>query len=359
MVENRKLFYAISLMLLTCCQIITMLPHNAASSESISRKSNNTENNDAVGKLQHDNNNKNSDFLKIAAERIQKQQQQQQKQQTIVSNEDMDIGQQENDSSRPADNIDDLIFLDKRPINQQQQQQQLKHQEHEKPLHYQLNPQYRQHQEKSLNKQQLTKPNEQKNHFEFHHITLDKDNDDDDDIDGEGNSEEATESLIDTTDSSLIIVDDDEDVTDADGIPHEIELQPDINDDEVTPLNVTPLDLSDFLSLIPATKVKTIVNHYYHNDPEVQRAHAFMSSRDFLMLKQHIVAIPEMSAFLRYLNNSGLDLVKFVTALTNLTSYEAADKTLKIINSTSNPLTDALDNQQTTTTTIMAETNGK
>ncbi|KAM7342763.1 uncharacterized protein ACRADG_010048 [Cochliomyia hominivorax] len=348
MVENRKLFYAISLMLLTCCQIITMFPHNVASGESSSsirisstitktNVSNNSENNNTE-MLQPDNgnnnnNNKDSDFLIVAAERIQKQQQ------TIVSEERLDEVL-ENDSSRPADNIDDLIFLDKRPINPYNQQQQHHHHHHHQ---HHLNPD-----------QQLAKSNEQKQHFEFHshhhhHLTMDGGNSNS----NSNSNEENTDSLTETTYSSMIVVhdveDDDDDVTDtdADGIPHEIELQPDINE-EVTPLNVTPLDLSDFLSLIPATKVKTIVNHYYHNDPEVQRAHAFMSSRDFLMLKQHIVAVPEMSAFLRYLNNSGLDLVKFVTALTNLTSYEAADSTIKTTETT----TDFSE-----ITTIIAETN--
>ncbi|XP_065368993.1 phospholipase D C [Calliphora vicina] len=323
MVENRKLFYAISLMLLTCCQIITMLPHNAASSESSSitiaattstNNSHNSENNNAEmlqhgnsNNGKHNNSNKNdSDFLIIVAERKQEQP-------TIVSSEGVWETQEENDS-RPTDNIDDLIFLDKRPINQ--------HHQHEKQMHH------HHHAPHQLHQQQPNEPN----HFEFHHITM---------VDGgssnsntQSNSDEDTDSLTDATYSTMIVVDEDadDDDDDDDGIPHEIELQPDINE-EVTPLHVTPLDLSDFLSLIPATKVKTIVNHYYHNDPEVQRAHAFMSSRDFFMLKQHIIAVPEMSAFLRYLNNSGLDLVKFVTALTNLTSYEAAN-TVTTTNST-------------------------
>lgn len=342
MVENRKLFYAISLMLLTCCQIITMLPHNVASRESGSsvsatttttstNNSNNSENNSKNAELMLENNSKQSnknndesDFLIIAAERIR-----QQKQQTIVSSES--AGEAQENDSRPTDNIDDLIFLDKRPINQHQQQ-------HEKQLqdHHQLR--------------------NAQNHFEFHHITMDGGGS------SNSNSDEDTDSLTDTTYSSIIVIDDDEDAA-VDGVPHEIELQPDINE-EVTPLNVTPLDLSDFLSLIPATKVKTIVNHYYHNDPEVQRAHAFMSSRDFLMLKQHIIAVPEMSAFLHYLNNSGLDLVKFVTALTNLTAYESAD----VMNSTTDliaPAAEAADAIATTasaieqTTSKVAETNGK
>ncbi|XP_037819653.1 probable serine/threonine-protein kinase drkD [Lucilia sericata] len=349
MVENRKLFYAISLMLLTCCQIITMLPHNVASSESSSSiaasttittstsNSNNSENNNAEMQ-QHDNNNNSnrnnnddSDSLIIAAERKQKQK-------TIVSSEDV-WETQENDS-RPTDNIDDLIFLDKRPINQ--------HHQHEKQLQHH-HPHHRHE-----SQDHLQQPTNEQNHFEFHHITMESGSSSSN-SNTNGHSDEDTDSLTDTTYSSMIVVDDDDEDIADDGIPHEIELQPDINE-EVTPLTVTPLDLSDFLSLIPATKVKTIVNHYYHNDPEVQRAHAFMSSRDFLMLKHHIIAVPEMSAFLRYLNNSGLDLVKFVTALTNLTSYDAADN-VKTQNSTADLSVEMAASVEEQTTTIMAETN--
>uniref|UniRef100_A0A1A9WR60 Protein G12 n=1 Tax=Glossina brevipalpis TaxID=37001 RepID=A0A1A9WR60_9MUSC len=52
----------------------------------------------------------------------------------------------------------------------------------------------------------------------------------------------------------------------------------------------------------------------------MKRAYSFMSSSEFTRLKEHIIAVPEMSAFLRYLNNSGLDLVKFVNAIANLTN---------------------------------------
>ncbi|KAI8128916.1 hypothetical protein FF38_00291 [Lucilia cuprina] len=357
MVENRKLFYAISLMLLTCCQIITMLPHNVASSESSSvatttttittsnSNSNNSENNKAEMQ-QHDNNNKSnkninnddSDSLIIAAERKQKQK-------TIVSSENV-WETQENDS-RPTDNIDDLIFLDKRPINQHHQQ--------EKQLQHQQKQQYHHHHHHHESQDHLQQPTNEQNHFEFHHITMESGSSSSN-SNTNSNSNEDTDSLTDTTYSTMIVVDDDDDDDVADdGIPHEIELQPDINE-EVTPLTVTPLDLSDFLSLIPATKVKTIVNHYYHNDPEVQRAHAFMSSRDFLMLKHHIIAVPEMSAFLRYLNNSGLDLVKFVTALTNLTSYDAAN-TIQTQNSTADLSAAMAVSVEEQTTTFMAETN--
>uniref|UniRef100_A0A1B0AB34 Protein G12 n=1 Tax=Glossina pallidipes TaxID=7398 RepID=A0A1B0AB34_GLOPL len=133
-----------------------------------------------------------------------------------------------------------------------------------------------------------------------------------------------------TLPSNSTKVDDNVAIDVVDGRPHKIELSTkafdvtmtttmNSNDNANAPI-ITPLDLSDFLALIPAQRVQNIIRHYYHNDPEVKRAYSFMSSSEFARLKEHIIAVPEMSAFLRYLNNSGLDLVKFVNAIANLTN---------------------------------------
>ncbi|KAI9583562.1 hypothetical protein GQX74_005310 [Glossina fuscipes] len=137
-----------------------------------------------------------------------------------------------------------------------------------------------------------------------------------------------------TLPSNSTKVDDNVAIDVVDGRPHKIELSTkafdmtmtmtmtttmNSNDNANAPI-ITPLDLSDFLALIPAQRVQNIIRYYYHNDPEVKRAYSFMSSSEFARLKEHIIAVPEMSAFLRYLNNSGLDLVKFVNAIANLTN---------------------------------------
>uniref|UniRef100_A0A0A1WZ57 Protein G12 n=2 Tax=Zeugodacus cucurbitae TaxID=28588 RepID=A0A0A1WZ57_ZEUCU len=88
------------------------------------------------------------------------------------------------------------------------------------------------------------------------------------------------------------------------------------------PQTVPPIDMSDFVSLIPVDVVKSIATNYYNNDAEVRRAYAYLSGPDFVALRQHIVASPEVGAFLQYLNVSGFDVLKFVAAVANLTKVE-------------------------------------
>ncbi|XP_069964246.1 uncharacterized protein [Bactrocera oleae] len=88
------------------------------------------------------------------------------------------------------------------------------------------------------------------------------------------------------------------------------------------PQPVPPIDMSDFVSLIPTEEVKSIATNYYNNDAEVRRAYAYLSGPDFIALRQHIVASPEVGAFLQYLNVSGFDVLKFISAVTNLTKVE-------------------------------------
>ncbi|XP_017488719.1 PREDICTED: uncharacterized protein LOC108376968, partial [Rhagoletis zephyria] len=88
------------------------------------------------------------------------------------------------------------------------------------------------------------------------------------------------------------------------------------------PQPVPPVDVSDFVSLMPAEEVKSIAANYYHNDAEVRRAYAYLSGPDFVALRQRIVASPEVGAFLQYLNVSGFDVLKFVSAIANLTIIE-------------------------------------
>uniref|UniRef100_A0A0K8VYL2 Protein G12 n=1 Tax=Bactrocera latifrons TaxID=174628 RepID=A0A0K8VYL2_BACLA len=85
------------------------------------------------------------------------------------------------------------------------------------------------------------------------------------------------------------------------------------------PQPVPPIDMSDFISLIPTEEVKSIATNYYNNDAEVRRAYAYLSGPDFIALRQHIVASPEVGAFLQYLNVSGFDVLKFVSSIANLT----------------------------------------
>ncbi|XP_022233031.2 uncharacterized protein LOC111073859 isoform X2 [Drosophila obscura] len=75
-----------------------------------------------------------------------------------------------------------------------------------------------------------------------------------------------------------------------------------------------PIDLSAFVALIPAREVQSIASHYYHHDAEVQRAYAFLST-SFVAIKHQMLQLPEVLAFTRYLNASGLDVLKIMDSL--------------------------------------------
>ncbi|XP_034108716.1 uncharacterized protein LOC117570917 [Drosophila albomicans] len=76
--------------------------------------------------------------------------------------------------------------------------------------------------------------------------------------------------------------------------------------------NVSPIDMSAFVALIPTQQVHAIVSDYHRNDAEVQRAYRILSSRYFAEKKQLLIQLPEVQAFTRYLNASGLDVLKLV-----------------------------------------------
>ncbi|XP_064543584.1 protein G12 [Drosophila montana] len=106
--------------------------------------------------------------------------------------------------------------------------------------------------------------------------------------------------------------------------------------DEVPPTVaevVPPIDMSAFVALIPARQVQAIVANYYRHDKEVQRAYAFLSSEFFAEMKQQILQLPEVLAFTRYLNASGLDVLKLTqtvvqaTKATTLPALEPTDST--------------------------------
>lgn len=116
-----------------------------------------------------------------------------------------------------------------------------------------------------------------------------------------------------------------DDTADVDGAAsHEIELHTgDLSSQQPPRPNI---NMTDFVTLIPADEVKSIVANYYRNDPEVQRAYAYLSGREFAELKQRIIMVPEMSSFLRYLNASGLDVIGFLYTITNLTTKPSNEK---------------------------------
>lgn len=76
-----------------------------------------------------------------------------------------------------------------------------------------------------------------------------------------------------------------------------------------------PIDMSAFLALIPTQQVQALVNKYYEQDREVQRASVYLRSEQFMQQWQQQLQLPELQAFLRYFNASGLDLLKLGKAI--------------------------------------------
>ncbi|KAH8299611.1 hypothetical protein KR044_003506 [Drosophila immigrans] len=80
--------------------------------------------------------------------------------------------------------------------------------------------------------------------------------------------------------------------------------------EQETTAAVAPIDMSAFVALIPTQQVHAIVSDFYRNDAEVQRAYGFLHSNYFAEKKQLLIQLPEVLAFTRYLNASGLDVLK-------------------------------------------------
>ncbi|KAH8269445.1 hypothetical protein KR018_003072 [Drosophila ironensis] len=93
---------------------------------------------------------------------------------------------------------------------------------------------------------------------------------------------------------------------------------------DLAPANQS-IDLSAFVALIPVQQVQAIASHYYHHDAEVQRAYAFLSSSYFKDIKRQILQLPEVVAFMRYLNATGFDVIKVVQSLAEAAKPAALD----------------------------------
>lgn len=141
------------------------------------------------------------------------------------------------------------------------------------------------------------------------------------DSDGDAAEDEGRASDIKTTDVDAVNAAAADEII-ADGVLFHGVLLRLADGPHTVPQPVPPIDMSDFVALIPTEEVKSIATNYYNNDAEVRRAYAYLSGADFIALRQHIVASPEVGAFLQYLNVSGFDVLKFVAAVANLTKLE-------------------------------------
>ncbi|KAL7737646.1 hypothetical protein ACLKA6_007754 [Drosophila palustris] len=99
----------------------------------------------------------------------------------------------------------------------------------------------------------------------------------------------------------------------SDASTSEEELEEEEEEETVaTPIAVSPIDMSAFVALIPTRQVQAIVKNYYSHDAEVQRAYGFLNTAYFAERQQQLVQLPEVLAFTRYLNASGLDVLKLL-----------------------------------------------
>lgn len=78
---------------------------------------------------------------------------------------------------------------------------------------------------------------------------------------------------------------------------------------------VTPIDMSAFIALIPTQQVHALVNKYYDQDRDVQRAYVYFRSEHFARQLAVQQRQPEVQALLRYFNSRGLDLLQLGKAL--------------------------------------------
>lgn len=105
--------------------------------------------------------------------------------------------------------------------------------------------------------------------------------------------------------------------------PYEIESQenPHSNDeDDSRTIYNTQIDFSDFIGLIPKDQVQGIVSNYLQNDEEVRHAYSYLQSKEFINTKQQILKLPEMAEFLRFVNQSGFDVLAFLDSVFAITS---------------------------------------
>lgn len=77
--------------------------------------------------------------------------------------------------------------------------------------------------------------------------------------------------------------------------------------------------LESFLTLVPADKVQNMTAEAYLESAAVREASNFLRTREFRDAKDKLLDAPEVQAFVKFLNQSGLNLVRFVRKVGRLT----------------------------------------
>uniref|UniRef100_A0A6V7I5S7 Protein G12 n=1 Tax=Bracon brevicornis TaxID=1563983 RepID=A0A6V7I5S7_9HYME len=74
-------------------------------------------------------------------------------------------------------------------------------------------------------------------------------------------------------------------------------------------------DLDDFLGLLPVEDILPLVQEYLENDEEVKHAVEYVKSENFKKLLQEIESIDDVVEFLKYLEESGLEVIELIEKL--------------------------------------------
>ncbi|XP_011299770.1 uncharacterized protein [Fopius arisanus] len=77
-------------------------------------------------------------------------------------------------------------------------------------------------------------------------------------------------------------------------------------------------DFDDFVSLLPLDKIVPIVQEYLQHDKEVQRVVEYVKTEEFKKLVTLIEGIPDVVEFVKYLQESGFDVIDLVNKLNNV-----------------------------------------
>lgn len=83
----------------------------------------------------------------------------------------------------------------------------------------------------------------------------------------------------------------------------------------------TPLEtsLESFLSLVASEKIQNMTAEAYLESRAVRDASNFLRSREFIDAKDKLLEAPEVQEFVKFLNQSGLNVVRFVRKVGNRT----------------------------------------
>lgn len=96
--------------------------------------------------------------------------------------------------------------------------------------------------------------------------------------------------------------------------PIVLELEEDITED-----TVLEASLERFLDLVPSDRIRNVTAEAYLASEAVREAFNFLRSREFLNAKDKLLESPEAQEFVKFLNQSGLNVARFVRKVSNRT----------------------------------------